>query len=153
VLKAFASLSDPLFPSTIYHPAPTFPPLSHPRMQASAMDASVYASVSPTTTNDSSFNADPMPVKQESGLVSEPPKKKQKRNKPTLSCEECVERKTKVNLTSLPILNSSPVITGQAQSHAAVIHQTLFAFVTSCSDRMRQGLSCTGQSPQRARLL
>lgn len=25
-----------------------------------------------------------------------PPKKKQKRNKPTLSCEECVERKTKV---------------------------------------------------------
>jgi hypothetical protein len=28
--------------------------------------------------------------------LSEPPKKKQKRNKPTLSCEECVERKTKV---------------------------------------------------------
>jgi hypothetical protein len=27
----------------------------------------------------------------------EPPKKKQKRNKPTLSCEECVERKTKVS--------------------------------------------------------
>lgn len=26
----------------------------------------------------------------------EPPKKKQKRNKPTLSCHECVERKTKV---------------------------------------------------------
>ncbi len=26
-----------------------------------------------------------------------PPKKKQKRNKPTLSCHECVERKTKVN--------------------------------------------------------
>ena len=26
-----------------------------------------------------------------------PPKKKQKRNKPTLSCEECVERKTKVS--------------------------------------------------------
>lgn len=25
-----------------------------------------------------------------------PSKKKQKRNKPTLSCEECVERKTKV---------------------------------------------------------
>src|SRR5688572_6825743 len=25
-----------------------------------------------------------------------PPKKKQKRNKPTLSCHECVERKTKV---------------------------------------------------------
>lgn len=27
-----------------------------------------------------------------------PPKKKQKRNKPTLSCVECVERKTKVRL-------------------------------------------------------
>jgi hypothetical protein len=26
------------------------------------------------------------------------PRKKQKRNKPTLSCEECVERKTKVSL-------------------------------------------------------
>lgn len=26
----------------------------------------------------------------------EPTKKKQKRNKPTLSCHECVERKTKV---------------------------------------------------------
>lgn len=26
-----------------------------------------------------------------------PPRKKQKRNKPTLSCEECVERKTKVS--------------------------------------------------------
>ena len=30
------------------------------------------------------------------GNDGEPPKKKQKRNKPTLSCEECVERKTKV---------------------------------------------------------
>lgn len=29
----------------------------------------------------------------------EPPKKKQKRNKPTLSCHECVERKTKVGLS------------------------------------------------------
>lgn len=28
-----------------------------------------------------------------------PPKKKQKRNKPTLSCHECVERKTKVRMT------------------------------------------------------
>jgi hypothetical protein len=28
-------------------------------------------------------------------------KKKQKRNKPTLSCSECVERKTKVSLPSL----------------------------------------------------
>lgn len=29
----------------------------------------------------------------------QPPRKKQKRNKPTLSCEECVERKTKVSDT------------------------------------------------------
>lgn len=29
--------------------------------------------------------------------AEEPPRKKQKRNKPTLSCEECVERKTKVS--------------------------------------------------------
>jgi len=29
-----------------------------------------------------------------------PPRKKQKRNKPTLSCEECVERKTKVSAHS-----------------------------------------------------
>lgn len=30
--------------------------------------------------------------------ASGPPKKKQKRNKPTLSCHECVERKTKVRV-------------------------------------------------------
>lgn len=33
--------------------------------------------------------------------VGEPQRKKQKRNKPTLSCFECVERKTKVSLFSL----------------------------------------------------
>ena len=32
-----------------------------------------------------------------SGDDVQPSRKKQKRNKPTLSCEECVERKTKVN--------------------------------------------------------
>lgn len=32
---------------------------------------------------------------------NEPLKKKQKRNKPTLSCHECVERKTKVSTSSL----------------------------------------------------
>ncbi|ESU11247.1 hypothetical protein FGSG_05309 [Fusarium graminearum PH-1] len=36
----------------------------------------------------------------------EPPKKKQKRNKPTLSCHECVERKTK-GPTSLPCLETT----------------------------------------------
>jgi hypothetical protein len=29
--------------------------------------------------------------------IDQPARKKQKRNKPTLSCEECVERKTKVS--------------------------------------------------------
>ncbi|KAH6996559.1 fungal-specific transcription factor domain-containing protein [Ilyonectria sp. MPI-CAGE-AT-0026] len=36
----------------------------------------------------------------------EPPKKKQKRNKPTLSCHECVERKTK-RPTTLPCLETT----------------------------------------------
>jgi hypothetical protein len=35
------------------------------------------------------------------GSTTDPPRKKQKRNKPTLSCEECVERKTKVGLVQL----------------------------------------------------
>ena len=41
-----------------------------------------------------------------------PPKKKQKRNKPTLSCSECVDRKTKVSLT----LHSRPSPANQLSS-------------------------------------
>ncbi len=37
----------------------------------------------------------------------EPVKKKQKRNKPTLSCSDCVERKTKVSLVRAPMIFSS----------------------------------------------
>ena len=37
-----------------------------------------------------------MPVGGDVEGQQPPQKKKQKRNKPTLSCEECVERKTKV---------------------------------------------------------
>ncbi|CAL3965402.1 unnamed protein product [Diplocarpon coronariae] len=48
----------------------------------------VYTSVSPSGT-ESTFTRST--IKHEDS----PPKKKQKRNKPTLSCEECVERKTK----------------------------------------------------------
>jgi hypothetical protein len=44
----------------------------------------VYPSTSPEASINSSTPGDA------------PPKKKQKRNKPTLSCHECVERKTKV---------------------------------------------------------
>ena len=43
-----------------------------------------------------------------------PPKKKQKRNKPTLSCEECVERKTKVSIC-LCIMASAPRSLSDAQ--------------------------------------
>ncbi|KAJ4312571.1 hypothetical protein N0V94_007387 [Neodidymelliopsis sp. IMI 364377] len=46
-------------------------------------EEAVYPSTSPEASSVSLQNGDA------------PPKKKQKRNKPTLSCEECVERKTK----------------------------------------------------------
>ncbi|KAF4471940.1 hypothetical protein FALBO_1148 [Fusarium albosuccineum] len=39
----------------------------------------------------------------------EPPKKKQKRNKPTLSCHECVERKTKVGLFQMIAIEGDPI--------------------------------------------
>jgi hypothetical protein len=58
-----------------------------------AMD---YASLSPTASTNSPATADSAMVKEENDYPSEHPKKRQKRNKPTLSCEECVERKTKV---------------------------------------------------------
>jgi hypothetical protein len=54
----------------------------------------LYPSLSPAGT-ETTFHASP--IKNEDGSTTEPPKKKQKRNKPTLSCEECVERKTKVS--------------------------------------------------------
>jgi hypothetical protein len=65
----------------------------------------LYTSISPTAT-ESTFNGSP--IKQEDGLLGfEPARKKQKRNKPTLSCEECVERKTKVSLCAQFVHNSS----------------------------------------------
>lgn len=39
------------------------------------------------------------------GSYAEPAKKKQKRNKPTLSCYECVERKTKASCIAISILS------------------------------------------------
>lgn len=41
-------------------------------------------------------------VRGASADADEPATKKQKRNKPTLSCHECVERKTKVRCVPLP---------------------------------------------------
>ena len=83
-----------LFPSTtvnymegsLHKPSMT----NYPTPGPLALDTAV----SPTFT-ESTFNASP----EENGVGTgfEPPRKKQKRNKPTLSCEECVERKTKVS--------------------------------------------------------
>jgi hypothetical protein len=47
-----------------------------------------------------------------------PPRKKQKRNKPTLSCEECVERKTKVS--ALAWRSGSPSMTEDGGSVTAL---------------------------------
>jgi hypothetical protein len=58
-----------------------------------AMDS---ASLSPGTSTNSPADADLLPKKEENDFPSDQSRKKQKRNKPTLSCEECVERKTKV---------------------------------------------------------
>jgi len=55
----------------------------------------LYTNTSPGPTTPSTFVGSP--IKNEDGSMLEPLKKKQKRNKPTLSCEECVERKTKVS--------------------------------------------------------
>jgi hypothetical protein len=59
-----------------------------------AVSPALNTSVSSPVTERSRNAA---PVAQENDSTAEPPKKKQKRNKPTLSCEECVERKTKVS--------------------------------------------------------
>ena len=53
-----------------------------------------FTAISPADT-ESTFAASP--IKAEDRSTRKSPKKKQKRNKPTLSCEECVERKTKAS--------------------------------------------------------
>lgn len=75
-------------------------------MNPSTILASPYNTIpSPTTLLNSPYTPSPL-VKVESPVSTSPTttghdegpaKKKQKRNKPTLSCEECVERKTKVS--------------------------------------------------------
>jgi len=56
----------------------------------------LYTAISPTPTQSTCFGS-PLLKDEDASLQDEPPKKKQKRNKPTLSCFECVERKTKVS--------------------------------------------------------
>jgi hypothetical protein len=62
--------------------------------------ASTASTTSPaasaTTFNESTVTSPAHTLKEDGSVITGPPKKKQKRNKPTLSCEECVERKTKV---------------------------------------------------------
>lgn len=68
---------------------------------------SLYTEISPPATYNtespdlrtgtSTFSASPIKHEDLDGSPIESGKKRQKRNKPTLSCEECVERKTKVS--------------------------------------------------------
>jgi len=88
------SLIHSLFPSTtvIYKEGSLHKSsmTNYPTPGPPALDTAV----SPSFT-ESTFNASP--EGSGLGIAFEPPRKKQKRNKPTLSCEECVERKTKVS--------------------------------------------------------
>jgi hypothetical protein len=68
--------------------------MEHPLISISP---ALYSAISPATTG-SPFTS--TIIKSEDATAQEPPKKRQKRNKPTLSCEECVERKTKVSMPS-----------------------------------------------------
>jgi hypothetical protein len=84
-----------LFPSTIsVSPERVAQGIPSVMDQFAQISPALYTSLSPTVT-ETTFHASP--VKSEDGSTADPPKKKQKRNKPTLSCEECVERKTKVS--------------------------------------------------------
>lgn len=56
-----------------------------------------------------------------------PPKKKQKRNKPTLSCFECVERKTKVRLSrGLGTHNPDPSVHSRRPLYTILQFRTFF---------------------------
>ena len=62
------------------------------------------------TPSTSYVSISPKSAQQEQSLKAEDvwrARKKQKRNKPTLSCEECVERKTKVGARVLPSRQAS----------------------------------------------
>jgi hypothetical protein len=92
--------SHPTLPLPGTHPPPsTLTPASASTSPASVSHRLPSASASNTSRHPTGdyhpdtedHDASTTPVDGE-----EPPKKKQKRNKPTLSCHECVERKTKV---------------------------------------------------------
>ncbi|KAL3418395.1 zn 2cys6 transcription factor [Phlyctema vagabunda] len=71
---------------------------SYPRIMARAESASASPVANPSASPSAAASglvSSPVLKTESSSSLSEPAKKKQKRNKPTLSCEECVERKTK----------------------------------------------------------
>ena len=99
----------PISESSVFtpHQSGHLPPVQQFAQQQSPYHAATYGSVPVTPVN--AF-APPLPPLNTSASQSpagdsrtytpdgERAKPKQKRNKPTLSCEECVERKTKVSL-------------------------------------------------------
>lgn len=95
-----------VFPS---HQPPHLPPVQQ-FAQQSPYHASAYGSVPVTPVNafapsrppfTTSASESPAQDAKTSTPDGERTKPKQKRNKPTLSCEECVERKTKVGRLSI----------------------------------------------------
>lgn len=56
-----------------------------------------------------------------------PPKKRQKRNKPTLSCEECVERKTKVCIVIFSPFRLSSVVLHPGRQSLMVLMSRVYS--------------------------
>jgi hypothetical protein len=81
--------------------------------------------VSPDDDRDSS-SASPSAT-----ATTDQPRKKQKRNKPTLSCFECVERKTKVcNFSVLKVYHRDAE---KKKAHLHVQQQHIYLAIPSCS--------------------
>lgn len=91
--------SGPSFPLTIAHGTSPHKPGSASTSPVSISHGLASTAASATSKNPPNDYAD---GEEDDGSPTidgeEPAKKKQKRNKPTLSCHECVERKTKVCL-------------------------------------------------------
>ncbi|KAF2199423.1 hypothetical protein GQ43DRAFT_376268 [Delitschia confertaspora ATCC 74209] len=71
------------------------PPLLLPPQSIPGPSSSLTPLLQPPYPASVHTSGDPPALHNHAPQPSPPPKKKQKRNKPTLSCEECVERKTK----------------------------------------------------------
>jgi hypothetical protein len=103
--------------SSYNHMGPSMPvnttpvtPVTPVTPNAALLSPNIKHSPSTADYDSSALNSFPNNTRPypSSTISPEPTKKKQKRNKPTLSCEECVERKTKVsdivlNASSIPM--------------------------------------------------